>query len=200
MNEIGLAAKDAVSHLVKGRPINLHADQQRAVATWIALSAMLSDLQTRSTTKFPESDRQYMFANKQPPPHWFIFIGQYAGTSLYPSAANNAFLRLREGDAAAPVGCALQVKTATMGLLYSAVVVHSPSHDPHMTVEIPRIHHPWLGPLQPTLVPGIRFPRPAELSITGELEIGPTGGLAMDLATRYVKHFEVTTKQVREVS
>jgi hypothetical protein len=194
MGTIGSAAKDAVSKLVTGRSIDLCADQQRAVATWLALSAMLADMQTRSDTKFPETDRKYMFSNRQPPPHWFIFLGQYTGTSFFPFAANNAYFNLRNGDAAGKVIHALQVKTATMGQLYSAVVVHSPRHSPGMSGEILRLHNPWLIPLQPMIAPVIRFPRPAEYCVTGALTLGPAGGLAMKLATGYVKYFENTVK------
>jgi hypothetical protein len=196
MNQIGLAAKDAVTQLVQGMSIELLTDQQRAVATWFALAAMLADLQTRSETKFPESDRQYMFLNKKPPPHWFIFIGQYGGSSVFPFAADNASLNLRLGSETAPVAVALQVKTMAMGRLYGAVLVHSPPHAPNMTAGILTIHQPWLISIQPQIAPAITFPRPANVSITGELAVG-AGSLARDLATRYVKRYEAVCNGVK---
>jgi hypothetical protein len=161
---------------------------------------MLADLQTQSTTKFPESDRQHMFANRQPPPHWCIFIGQYAGTSAYPVLANHASFNIRADDEVGAVVWALQVKTVTMGRLYGAVLVHSPPQTSGMTATIIKIHQPWLIPVQPQIAPTIRFPLSHASSITGELATLPNGGLAMDLATRYVKHFEATAKQSRKVS
>jgi hypothetical protein len=44
------------------------------------------------------------------------------------------------------------------------------------------------------IAPVIRFPRPAEYCVTGALTLGPAGGLAMKLATGYVKYFENTVK------
>jgi hypothetical protein len=189
MRKIGEAAKPIVERLVTGKAIDLTASDQRVLASWIALSAMVADGQTRMPARFPDSDREYMFSHHAPPPHWYVLIGYYNGSAFGPVDFCYTFSGIDEPELNLLI--VAHSLAATLGHLYGIVIVHSGV--PASADRIPIVmHRPHLAPIWPTLAPLVRFSPNIPFRISGELR--RDGGLARDLATRYAVHFAAAIK------
>jgi hypothetical protein len=184
MREIGEAAKPIATQLITAAPLDLGMADQRALATWIALAAMVADGQSRTPARFPDSDLEYMFRNRQPPPHWYVLVGQYKGAMHNLVEFEYAVANIRAAERSI---CAVQAISAILGNLFSLVLVHSGIQVAMDQTPI-AIHYPHLAPILPSVIPVLRFPPPAQAIITGRLS-NHEGGLARDLATRYVAEF-----------
>lgn len=91
MGSIGEAAKPIATRLIRGEATLLNREHQAKLATWLCLMAMVADLQTRMNTRFPDSDREYMYRHRAPPPHWYVLLGYYVGSAMLPIAFDYSY-------------------------------------------------------------------------------------------------------------
>ena len=189
---IGEAAKPIATRLIKGDPTLLTLAHQTKLATWLSLTAMVADLQTRMNTRFPDSDRQYMFDHRATPLHWYVLLGYYGGSAISPIAFDYSVSTFRQDDATSALIVAAHSVAVTMGHMFSLVIVHAPPLP--LTERLPiALHQEYLSPIHPELAPLVGIGPAPPRQINGELRVD--GGLARDLSTRYVKHFSATGRE-----
>jgi hypothetical protein len=79
MSSIEEWARPALEPLIKGEHAFLDHDSQRAVATWIAMKAMVAEYFDPSRVAIPLSERQFLRDHRKPPEaNWRIWIGNFA--------------------------------------------------------------------------------------------------------------------------
>jgi hypothetical protein len=182
MSNIVNTAKPHATKLIKGEQIELDAEQQLAVATWLALSAMMADLNARARRKFPTTDLANMLSYHCPPPHWFMAIGLYEGPEPV-ACIQSPYSRVLKDTRTGTDHIEFLSHSIAMiiGRLYVIFHAITPSIHPLARLLPHNVYFPHLTPIWPRLAP-IPFPPPAELTITGSFN--PDGGLARELAVR----------------
>jgi hypothetical protein len=79
MNGIVQEAIPVATNVILKKTINLDIPDQKKLATWLALQAMMADLLAKQPIKLPHADLDYLHNNKGPPPELFIGVGTYLG-------------------------------------------------------------------------------------------------------------------------
>jgi hypothetical protein len=185
MKAIVDAARTPAETLIRGKPVVLNKEEQTALASWMGLSAIVVNQETRTRHKLPEADIDYMYRHHMPPPEWHIEIGRY----LYghrSDFSDNQFA-FSVGNPATNEYTTLFVahSTATiLGYLYIKFYCGD-KRDPGLPSGDPfpgNLHRPYLIPIWPHLFPNVPFPPPANFFIPGILT--PKGGFAYDLNLR----------------
>jgi hypothetical protein len=176
MSNIVNTAKPHATKLIKGEQIELDADQQLAVATWLSLSAMMADLNARAHRKFPTTDLANMFSYHCPPPHWFMAVGLYDGPEPV-ACIQSPFARVlrdtRTGvDHLDFISHSIAMIVGRLYVIFHAI---TPSAHPLARLTPHMLYLPHLTQIWPRLAP-IPFPPPVQLTITGSFN--PDGGLA----------------------
>jgi len=78
MGKLDAAAKPLLKPLVTGHPVALGRDNQRIIATWIALKTMVSEFSDRENVVSTQAERTYLMQHHAPPDNWKIWIGRHA--------------------------------------------------------------------------------------------------------------------------
>lgn len=82
MREIENHARPILIPLMNGNRIRLSPDQQKIIAGWAALKAMVAEYEPTSRVTTPQTDRNHMMATGEAPePGWGIWIGHYERVS-----------------------------------------------------------------------------------------------------------------------
>jgi hypothetical protein len=190
MREIGEAAKPHAIKLIKGEQIDIGPDEQRSLGAWIALCAMVADLQGKSRHKFPRSDVDHFYGNHSPPPHWYVGLGYYAGPIIPYTGCDltpTAFVSRTHPENRESKIVVHSVSTV-IGKLFTVTQAISPAHTGGLQFWPADINRPHVTPILPQISPLIRFPPPFPYFIHGFL--APGGGLARDISQRFPTHIK----------
>jgi hypothetical protein len=124
MGSIEEWAKPSLVPLIKGTGAFLNRDNQRAIATWIAMKAMVGEYFDLTKVAIPLSERQFMRDNRcAPDANWKIWIGNYERTKWLGQYAHGAMgiapsVRAKDRKPEIPN---TQVTTFVIGKLYAHV-------------------------------------------------------------------------------
>jgi hypothetical protein len=176
MNDIVQAAIPVATATILKRSINLNASDQKRLATWAALQAMMADLLAKDPIKLTRGDLDYLYAHRQPPPELFIGFGTYFGPKSVGFNRNYAPFWSVDSDGNRVIVRNLHTISSIMGALY--VVTCRP--DPYMGSPAD-VFKPCILQIWPNLLPMIPWPAPFERQITGRF--GEVGTMADHLAT-----------------
>jgi hypothetical protein len=72
-------ARLVMTSMIRGEHAVLTPPQQKAIATWIALKAMVGEYSQPNSKAIPDHEHHFLKANLCPPPSWQIFIARYQG-------------------------------------------------------------------------------------------------------------------------
>src|SRR5579863_3278397 len=78
MSRLQNSAKPLLAPFLLGDPTTLHKRAQRVVATWTAMTVMVGEYASRECIAIPQTDRDFLMGERQPPPHWRIWIGAHS--------------------------------------------------------------------------------------------------------------------------
>jgi hypothetical protein len=79
MRHIEEATMAIMPPLLLGRRLLLTLFEQRALAASMCLVSMRTELSGREMRAIPQTDRDWLMAHSEPPPHWKIWIARYEG-------------------------------------------------------------------------------------------------------------------------
>lgn len=77
MSSLQEAAKPYLVPMLEGRQVSLHRRAQKAVAGWIAMTAMTAEYLNEEMVSISQEQRDYLRETSQAPRHWRIWIGKY---------------------------------------------------------------------------------------------------------------------------
>jgi hypothetical protein len=119
MSQVVAAAKPAVKRMVLGQSSCLSQDEQRSVASWIAITTIVQEFANVSRIqRIPSSHRAFLYEHKVPPPDWSIWVGEYSGTWWHPMGHYHIPMRYRKATGRTPgdlLGGDLQLTTFMLG-------------------------------------------------------------------------------------
>lgn len=78
-------ARPHLTNLIEGRECALKWPAQLAVASWIAVKAIVAEYTFLPNVSISEKERRFVWKNKRPPGHWNIWIGKYLGSAWKPA-------------------------------------------------------------------------------------------------------------------
>lgn len=84
MSRLVSRTKLFVELMVLEKPVVISPDDQRDLATWIAISTIMAEFTDLKNIRVPPSDAAALWQNQEPPDSWTIFIGRYAGEAWAP--------------------------------------------------------------------------------------------------------------------
>jgi hypothetical protein len=79
MSKLEQAVRPILSPLIRGEEIILTQDQQRVLATWIVKTAMTAEYRYPEAIAVPQTQRQALMSNEEPPDGWLVGIAHYKG-------------------------------------------------------------------------------------------------------------------------
>jgi hypothetical protein len=114
MSGLQTQAKPLVSALIRGDWVSFDQSEQKIVASWMAMTAMVIEFADVSTIGVPRASRERFFVIKEPPLDWYIWIAPYEGES------HSAFWHTGIGmsdttDINSLAGCNVQITTFSLG-------------------------------------------------------------------------------------
>jgi hypothetical protein len=181
MNDIVQAAIPTVTSVVLKKTVLIDQQEQKKLATWLALQALMADLLAKHKVKLPRQDLDYLHLHKEPPPELFIGIGSYLGPKHV--AFNNNMVPIWVDDEGGN-----RIKHRSIHVLSSIIGgLFAVNHrvDPFFPQSPAGIYSPHLLPLWPTIIPSIPWPAPFELQVVGRF--GQKGSVAQALATNAMR-------------
>lgn len=186
MSQIVTAAKPYATSLIRGGNLYLDRECQRAMANWIALSALMANQITKSRHKLPQEDVAFFYANHQPPPHWFVGIGYFLG--LRGIAFNHALAPLVIHNEQTGERLPILVKhvfASIIGNLFTLVDVDVKGLMIGTPPGLGSFYEPHVIGIQPSAGPSIQFPPYPLAFIMGPTHFWP-GTSAMRVARKAV--------------
>lgn len=187
MKRIGEAAQPIAAKLIKGEAVELKVIEQQNLAIWIALSAIMLHIKTKSERKLPREDMRFMNQWKHPQARWFVGIGYYDGPK-------DAFAcHYQDGDTEKLLAfqnqqVQLHSIATIMGRLFTYVAVPpiAPINPVPAIGSLAQLVSPYIKPIWPPFIPIIKFPPPWFERITGTFN--PNGGHALSLSSSYLQN------------
>jgi hypothetical protein len=88
-------AQLVMTPLIKGEPVRLSPADQKIIATWAAMKAMVAEFEDHAWVTTPYAQRKYLMRHLSPPPRgWSIWIGHYIRSRWIVSFGSIPFLYL----------------------------------------------------------------------------------------------------------
>lgn len=79
MSQIESASKTILTEMIEGRPVELGDDDAALIARWLALKGVIEHHSHPGSSEPMPWPAGQLYAEKEPPLHWQVRIGQYAG-------------------------------------------------------------------------------------------------------------------------
>jgi hypothetical protein len=102
MSVIEQAAKPSLSLLIQGVRTRLSVDDQKKIATLVALATIRNEFRDGKLA-IPESDRRWIWEKRCPPPGWKIWIARFSGYDAKPFWANRSALLILPPETPQPL-------------------------------------------------------------------------------------------------
>lgn len=88
MSLLQAQAKRIVAPFLKGQWPEIAVNDQRTLAAWITMTAMVSEFKDLATMASTREQREYLRSRLEPPPQWSIWLGHHRGR-LWHSGTNH---------------------------------------------------------------------------------------------------------------
>ena len=159
MSQIEEAASRAMKPLILGEAPELTVAEQRAIATWAFLKAIIGEYTEDLTRCIPDADRTYVFQAHEPPPNYRIHLGITAVRHVGPGYLHRFIAPENSHELPRPIPDSIQSTAIKAGFLL--VFVLGPCDEradelhfddlPFMKIwpsgnrtQRPRVLNPWL--------------------------------------------------------
>jgi hypothetical protein len=119
MSRIEASALEPTVRLIYGERFDLDMQSQRKVASLICLTTIRAEFANQNTIAIPQSDREWIRTNGEPPPMWRIWIAKYSGNNPGDHWCRHIGIRLTSSpqDVAGAQKCNTQTTTLVWGRL-----------------------------------------------------------------------------------
>jgi hypothetical protein len=117
-------AKPTTLALMRGDMSILTRSQQKTMATWLTLVAMMIELTDLTSFAIPAAHRRYLMDRKEPPPGWHVWLAKYGGARWEDHVARQVELQLSASPENEEIGAHkanTQVTTLVLGQLCAHV-------------------------------------------------------------------------------
>jgi hypothetical protein len=177
MNDIVQAAIPIVTSVVLKKNVSINRQDQKRLATWLALQALMADLLAKQPLKLPRKDLDYLYLHKEPPPELFIGIGSYLGPMFVAFNHNSLPIWAEDENGNRVRQISIHVLSTIIGGLYA--INHR--SDPFLYTSPADIYRPYIVQIWPTFHNVIAWPAPYNIQVVGRFN--QKGSIARVLAT-----------------
>jgi hypothetical protein len=149
MRRIEEATMAIMPPLLLGRLFLLTFFEQRALAAFMCLVSMRTELSGHEMRAIPQTDRDWLMQHSEPPPHWKIWIGRYEGAPRMDDRYSAMHVASSPDVVTSIEHCNSQVTTLVVGQLCahmfsSTVWPDFRGYEGNVLAPIWPFHHPYI--------------------------------------------------------